>query len=418
MACRPCTRCWVSRTWAPRQVRAGLPSGLKELDSLTGALQVWLSMRGLLPPRSAECGRVRSRCCHHCCRPCLDPCACLPSPNSLTWAWRTAQCDWVHSSHTRRSPVGSARANGPLQAGANLDREGKSISMVDIVERIIAPTTVLAALAFYFGREFTTHRALAIGFDPSVLGLTNQDYILRSLDALFVPLGALTLTVLVLSLGHGGLQRLDVSSSRGQHVILFLGIALMVAGALFLALGIQGIIGSNPVSSHRWYLLGPLSPGLGMLQLAYGSFLVRRSITGTEAVSRTVVFLVGAFLVLSLFWAASAYAGALGRGRGLQVLANVRSLPATTVMSSQRLLLQGQGIHERRVDVVPATKGPGISVENAGDAFRYQYSGLRLLLRSGGHFFLVPDDYSRTRGRIIMLEESPRVRLEFGQAGG
>ena len=52
---------------------------------------------------------------------------------------------------------------------------------------VIAPTTIITALAFYFGWTLTNARASYFGIDASALGFSTQDYLLRSADALFVP---------------------------------------------------------------------------------------------------------------------------------------------------------------------------------------------------------------------------------------
>src|SRR5260221_4941696 len=65
---------------------------------------------------------------------------------------------------------------------------------------IIAPSTLVPALAFYFGWTCTNSILAYFGVDPSVLGLTAQDYALRSADVLFIPAGAV-LTVALLGIG-------------------------------------------------------------------------------------------------------------------------------------------------------------------------------------------------------------------------
>ena len=62
--------------------------------------------------------------------------------------------------------------------------------LLGLIAGIVAPATLLTALAYYFG--WRRERAFAgyFGIDPSVLGFSTSDYILRSVDALFVPVSA------------------------------------------------------------------------------------------------------------------------------------------------------------------------------------------------------------------------------------
>jgi hypothetical protein len=281
------------------------------------------------------------------------------------------------------------------------------VSLADVVERVIAPTTLLAAFAYYFGREFTFARVNAYGLDASLLGLTAQDYVLRSVDALFVPLGALVLGALVAVTAHRVIDAYS-RSARSVHWLWPLGMTLASTGLALLLVGVYAIFGDVPSLAQTWYLLPSLAPGIGMLLLAYGAKLARPAWFKEAGTSQTVKFLVGSFLILSLFWTGSVYARALGRGRGEAVLDNLSARPAVTVYSQQRLLLQGPGIRE-------TTLSPGQSshIPPSEPEFSYRYDGLRLIIRSGGNYFLLPERYSRSTGATIMLKESSALRFEF-----
>src|SRR5919106_2211839 len=58
-------------------------------------------------------------------------------------------------------------------------------SMSEVITTFVAPTTLVGALVFYFGWTRTRAWWLYFGVDPSVLGFSNQDYVLRSVNALF-----------------------------------------------------------------------------------------------------------------------------------------------------------------------------------------------------------------------------------------
>jgi hypothetical protein len=101
-------------------------------------------------------------------------------------------------------------------------------------------------------------------------------------------------------------------------------------------------------------------------------------------------------VVISLFWAASEYARALGRGRSALLEATLPYRPGVTVFSTQPLHLEGAG-----VDATPV------------EGSQYRYDGLRLFIRSGGKYFLLPEQWSAASGRAIVLPDNDRMRVEF-----
>jgi hypothetical protein len=277
---------------------------------------------------------------------------------------------------------------------------------LELVGLVVAPTTLVTALAFYFGWVLTYSRASYFGIDSSALGFSTQDYVLRSADALFVPLGA----AIVLALGivwlHGNVTR--QLGDRGRRRRLRVAArAAVVAGAVLFALGIISVF--EPLSFSPHYLFPSASPGIGIALLAYALHLLGRIDAAEQPRippaadnrNRVAVMLVALLIVLSAFWTASTYADALGRGRAARLAAALSARPHVTVFAPKRLSIDAGGVTERRL---------------TGDdlAYRYRYSGLRLLIRSGGKYFLLPDRWTRSSGAAIVLADSPDYRFEFG----
>lgn len=279
-------------------------------------------------------------------------------------------------------------------------------SALELVGLVAAPTALLTALAFYFGWVLTNARASYFGLDASTLGFSTEDYLLRSTDALFVPLG----TILVIALGAVWLHELAVGAlgDPGRRALVRRAAqAAIAAGAAIFAVGVVAVF--EPLSFSPHYLFAPVSPGLGIVLLAYGVHLRARyegRPVGAHAPrSRALgAVLIGALVVLSAFWTASTYADALGRGRGERLAANLDARPHVTVYASQRLELGAAGVAERRL---PARDS----------AYAFSYSGLRLLVRSGGKYFMVPADWTRSDGTAIVLDDRPEYRFEFGTGG-
>ena len=280
-------------------------------------------------------------------------------------------------------------------------------SALELVGFIAAPTTLVTALGFYFGWALTNSRASYFGIDASALGFSTQDYLLRSADALFVPLGAaLVLTLGMVSLHALAKRRLSDAGARAR-LRLAARAAVLVGSALF-ALGVVAVF--KPLSFSPHYLFPSSSPGIGIALLAYGVHLDGRIRSAEARVapppgdprSRVMALtLVALLVVLSAFWTASTYADALGRGRAERLAASLTARPQVTVFTPKRLIVEADGVVERRLS--------GVDV-----AYRYRYSGLRLLIRSGGQYFLLPDNWTRGDGAVIVLGDRPDYRFEFG----
>lgn len=145
-----------------------------------------------------------------------------------------------------------------------------------------------------------------------------------------------------------------------------------------------------------------------MLLSEYGLRLgaIARAASGAEtpagqrwtATLRSV--LVGVLVVISLFWQVANFAEVVGRGHAAEVANTIDSLPAVVVYSARDLKLAA----------------PGVRAEQVGDedsAYRYRYSGLRLLQATGGRLFLVPNKWQPDWAPLIVLRDDPTLRFEF-----
>jgi uncharacterized membrane protein YiaA len=311
----------------------------------------------------------------------------------------------------RPSPVPPAeRAEPPAARASDQPPTERFRSLAQAVGAVIAPASLITGLALYFGWVITSSRALYLGLDPSVLELSTQDYLLRSADALFLPLLVLVLAGLIGLQGHA-LLRLWLQTKRQQKTLGWLGTMMPVIGVVLLLLGLWSM--ARPLPFGTPFLFPQLSLALGMVLLAYGLWLRRRLSTEraddvryvrdwTSPVAGTLIVL---YLVLIGFWAAAVYATALGRGRAQEFVENLDTRPGVVVYSKQDLHIDGPGIVTSRL-------------EGVDSAYRFRYSGLRLLLRSGGRFFLLPAGWSASSGSVILLPEEGSLRFEFAPGGG
>lgn len=251
--------------------------------------------------------------------------------------------------------------------------------------------TLLTALAVYFGWTLTNARASYFGIDPSTLGFTTGDYVLRSADALYVPLGAIVLTILAAVSIHS-VFRNGLANRLSQSAITRVALACGAVGLVLLSLGIAAVFRPLPFPTH--YLFAPLSPALGAALLAYAIYLLRGPL------SPVPVVLIGALVILSAFWATSRYADALGRGRAQDLAESLERRPSVGLYTSERLQLDLPGVTETAFD-------------RPDSAYAFRYEGLRLLVHAGDKYFLLPETWSREEGVAVVLSDTDDLRVEF-----
>ena len=269
----------------------------------------------------------------------------------------------------------------------------------DLLAAIGPPLTIATALLVYFGWARTDAQSKTMGLDVSLFGYTVQDFVLRSIPSLFIPLVWLLIAaVLWLTLDRILARQLDaghrVGVGRLAWVFLFGGVAC--AAAMWLAVILQ---------PGRTLLYVPYIMAGGVLLAAWGLSLRRRSRDDrgytVTAVSRgTERTLVLCLVTLLLFWGTSDFAQALGRGLAVSYEEQSALLPTAVVYSTERL----------------AISAPNVSEESSGTAEHpsYRYNGLRLLVGSGGRIFLLNEGWTIRSGKVVVLRDEPGLRVEYG----
>ncbi len=292
------------------------------------------------------------------------------------------------------------RAASPAPPGFGLPPQ-----LVRILGGIIAPTTLLTALLYYFGWSHAYWFFNYFGVDSSLLGFTSTDYLMRSVDALFVPM---TVAASAALLGVWGHVLLRARLPRcGRAVQRGLGLGLALAGGILALGGLCSVFTTTVLSEHL--VAAPLSLGGGVLLVVYAARLRRTLSAGPRPAGRgsgpgwqasaewVIVFvLVG----LSLFWAATDYSAAVGRSRARDFVARLASYPDVAVYSQLSLSLRAPGVREVRCQEPQA-------------AYRFRYDGLKLVLQSGDQYLFVPAAWTSARGVAVLIPRSSSLRLEF-----
>lgn len=268
---------------------------------------------------------------------------------------------------------------------------------------IVAPTTLLTALLFYFGWSHAYWFFAYFGVNSTVLDLTTQDYLIRSIDGLFVPLTIVASIVLLARWVNIALKTQLAPESRAVVVRALIPITA-VLGLTLLTIGLWGVFTHTVFEFH--FVVSPLSLTSGILLLSYASRLHRSSAPASTNPVETdwmgIVEWAGVFVLvgLSLFWAAQQYSAAVGTSRAQSLASQLDSEPSAVVYSARSLSLQAPGVKE-------------IACVNSDAAYRYRYDGLKLILHSGDQYFFLPQVWSPSDGPAIVIPSNDSLRLEF-----
>jgi hypothetical protein len=276
-----------------------------------------------------------------------------------------------------------------------------------VVTTLGPPLTVLTALLLYFGWARSDEQAKAMGMDVSQFGFTTQDYVIRSVSTLFVPLLAMAMLAVGWLALHARLSQSVTFAEPGRRTVLRragrVTVGFGLAGAaLALVLAALGV--GNP-------LVNPLLLAGGIGVARYGGWLVSAAHAGpgpSAAAWRQALLslLVGTLITLALFWELSVFAGVVGRGYAQQIAASIRTLPRATAFSATPLGIEAPGVIERSIPQ-PAGAPEG--------APRYRTTGLRLLVVSGGRVFLLHDGWTPQHGTVVVLPDQPSIRWQFSR---
>ena len=277
---------------------------------------------------------------------------------------------------------------------------------VDFVTRVVAPASLLTAVLYYFGYV----RELALfgyfGVDLGSLQFSTTDYLVRSAGTVFLPVGTvLACGVLALLLHHLlalGLGRADRKWRRRSWAVTG------IAATVLLILGVAGL--EVPRDVDLTPAAPPAALGAGALLAEYAIYLAAAytslppQLTDTFRATRPLRrILIGALLLVSAFWATAVVAEQRGNAVAQAIAASLPVQPEAVVYSSQHLQITGPGITETRLSATDA-------------AFAFRYNGLRPLIHSGGHWFLLPAGWTHSNGAtvIILPDATPGIRVELG----
>jgi hypothetical protein len=315
---------------------------------------------------------------------------------------------------------GAAQAPVPPKPPQGLTRQ----DVLSVLGALGAILTLVTGVLFYFGWRRSDVQAVEMGVDVSLFGFSSQDYVLRSISSLYLPLIVIFGVVLGWLWLHSRvttLLRSDQRTANDRHATaaewarwFSVGLGVLAATCVLftLAAGVRPplpVVGrlARGVQNHQWVV--PLALLISTVTAAY-LWWIYRQLTPSRHVEplplwRTLLpaLLIAGTVFLGAFWMLEEYASAVGRGYARQLSDDVDRLPRAVVVSPTPLGIDAPGVREERLGV---TGSPDV---------RYRTTGLRLLARSGGKVLLVHDGWSPRTGTVIVLSDSDELAWEFSR---
>lgn len=264
---------------------------------------------------------------------------------------------------------------------------------------LLAPTTVLTALLFYFGTRHATYFCQWFGVHYSVLGLSASDYLIRSSDGMFVPLTVLAAVGLATLWGYRFLHSAlaprtwRALTRRAVPVLVSLGLVLLLLGLVGLAVPsfLYAVAGLPGVCVALGVILFPVAEHLHTTNSG------KRVAGVVPVIQWTFTFVLAS---IGLFWAVTDYSAAVGATRGYEYETKLNGMQKTVVFSTKDIGVRGPGI------TMTACTAPE-------SAYRFRYDGLVMILQSSSQSVLLPKGWNRRDGVAIVLPRTGDTRLEF-----
>ncbi|MFL6130754.1 MAG: hypothetical protein ACJ73E_17030 [Mycobacteriales bacterium] len=281
---------------------------------------------------------------------------------------------------------------------------------------IVAPTTLVAALLFYFGYVATRSRFEYFGVYLDVADLSNQSLLLYGLEVVYVPAALAFLAVLLIVAAHGLVSWLVGEAAR-DPVSLLVALGLGLTGLLLLGRALVGMFVPSIEEHEAVPGTTALALAAGPALLAYAVWIASRVAQGKPADGppRLLAWLAGdsaarlrygalacvlALAVAGLFWAANEFAWAYGAGRAYDDALHMRDRPAVILETKDPLTGPLPGVTETDL------------AGRKDETYRYRYEGLRLLVAAGGRLFLVPERWvAASRTAVVPYDDGVRMQL-------
>jgi CDP-diglyceride synthetase len=271
------------------------------------------------------------------------------------------------------------------------DERSPAERWVNFAAGIVAPVTLLTGLLFYFGYVSARSQYEYFGIDVDTIGLSTQDYVMRSPAPLPAPLLVIALFAVAGLLLHRAIHPTVAGVRRATWVAV-----------VVLVLGVAALLASRLIGSLPYYgIVAPAVIGLAAAALAYLSYL-RRKLDPEVGTQRVLIGLLAVVTVACAFWATATTAQYTGRGLAKSDARHLDRFPVVILDTKEKLALRLPGVEETALRA------------GAGQTFHYRYRGLRLLIVGQNRMFLVPRHWTASNTTVVVpLDDSIRVQFQF-----
>ena len=271
------------------------------------------------------------------------------------------------------------------------DERSQAERWVSFAAGIVAPVTLISALLFYFGYVSSRSQYEYFGIDVDTIGLSTQDYVMRSPQPLLVPLLVITLLAVAALLLHNAIHPTPGAVRRAARVAV-----------VILVVGVAGLLAYPLIGQLPYYaLIVPVVIGFAAAALAYLTYL-RRKADPTLGPQHILIALLAVATVTCAFWATATTAQYSGRGLARADARHLNRFPVVILDTKEKLALRSPGIEETTLRA------------GTGQTFNYRYRGLRLLVVGQNRLFLVPQTWSPSNTTVVIpLDDSIRVQFQF-----
>lgn len=142
--------------------------------------------------------------------------------------------------------------------------------LATLLGAVVAPTTLLTSLLLFFGASHAAVYYDQFGVHTSLLDLTTQDYLQRSLDGLFVPMAVLACAGLLVLWGHAVLRARLVAGYTPRTLRVLVPVLAVTGLGLALA-GLSAVFAWTAIGGYL--AVAPLCLASGVLLLVYAVHL-------------------------------------------------------------------------------------------------------------------------------------------------
>ncbi|MHA7287999.1 hypothetical protein ACX80I_17150 [Arthrobacter sp. MDT3-44] len=256
----------------------------------------------------------------------------------------------------------------------------------------------MSALLVYFGWVRSEVQAKRLGIDESILGMTTVEYMLRSVRPVLILLIVVALSGLLWTIADHWLETRVIRKGPDDAVFTW-ATRLLPAAIVLIPLGIWSVRGIWPAFA---FVSFPLALAAGLLLFLYSLQLrgaLPEHVPISEARTHWMRLCTATLVCVALFSTAANYATVEGTELAGNFKRQLPTLPEVVVHSTRPLNIAAPGVDTRQL---------------ATSDYGYQYSGLRLLERTGGRYFLVSRSWTPQYGVVIVLKDDEEgVRFDF-----